>query len=247
MADNSDNNQLVLISGQSGSGKSASLRNIRDQHKWGYMNCEAGKRLPFKNTFKSAIVTDPYQVWSTFDYAIAHPDEFDGLIVDTSTFLMDMFETQYVINAVNTQKAWGDYAQFWKVLMQDKVAEWGKLKKATVILAHTRSELNEQAMQMETSVPVKGSLKNQGIEAYFSTVVSPKKIQVTELEKYPNNLLHIDDEEKELGFKHVFQTRITKATTGERIRSPMGLFSKNETYIDADAQLLLDHLKAYYA
>lgn len=247
MTDNSDNNQLVLISGQSGAGKSASLRNIRDQQRWGYMNCEAGKRLPFKNTFKSAVVTDPYQVWGTFDYAIAHPDEFDGLIIDTSTFLMDMFETQYIINSADTQKGWSNYAQFWKTLMQEKVAEWGKLKKATLILAHTRSELNEAAMQMEVSVPVKGALKNQGIEAYFSTVVSPKKIQVMELEKFKNSMLNIDDEDRELGFKHVFQTRITKGTTGERIRSPMGLFKKEETYIDSDAQVLLDHLKAYYA
>lgn len=247
MADDNQNNQMALISGASGAGKSASLRNIRDQHRWCYLNCEAGKRLPFKNTFKSAVVTDPYQIYGTIDWAIANHNEIDGIIIDTATFMMDMFESIYIFNAVDTQKGWANYAQFWKGLMQDKIAEWGKLKKTTLILAHTRSELNEQAMEWQTAVPIKGALKNQGLEAYFSTVVSPKKIQVSELDKYPNPLLHIDDEDKELGFKHVFQTRITKGTTGERIRSPMGLFSKNETYIDSDAQLLVDHLKAYYA
>lgn len=39
------NDQLILVSGFSGTGKSASLRNIRNQEKWLYLNTEAGKRL----------------------------------------------------------------------------------------------------------------------------------------------------------------------------------------------------------
>ena len=48
MSDNTDemlnqtNDQLLLICGLSGTGKSASLRNIRNQEKWMYMNTEAG-------------------------------------------------------------------------------------------------------------------------------------------------------------------------------------------------------------
>ena len=99
---------------------------------------------------------------------------------------------------------------------------------------------------MKTEVPIKGALKNNGIEAYFSTVVSTKKMPLTELEPYQSDLLTITDEERELGFKHVFQTRITKDTTGERIRSPMGLFSKEQTFMNNDAQLLLDHLDRFY-
>ena len=86
------NDQLVLICGTSASGKSASLRNIRNQDRWLYMNTEAGKRLPFKNKFRSARVDDPYQVLEAFDYAIAHPDDVDGIIVDSLTFLMEMYE-----------------------------------------------------------------------------------------------------------------------------------------------------------
>jgi hypothetical protein len=33
---------------------------------------------------------------------------------------------------------------------------------------------------------------------------------------------------------------------GERIRSPMGMFPKEQTYIDNDAQVLLDHLTEFY-
>lgn len=238
------NNQLALIGGLSGSGKSASLRNIRNQQKWMFLNAEAGKRLPFQNKFQPYRIEDPYQVHEAFDYAVANPALVDGIVLDTVTFLMDMFETQYIINSANTMKAWGDYAQFFKVMMQQKVVQ---LDKPVLILAHTLEILDERAMEYKTSVPVKGALKNQGVEAYFSTVVAAKKVSLKELEPYGNDLLNITDEDEMLGFKHVFQTRLTKNTVGERIRSPMGLFTREQTYMDNDAQLLLDHLHRFYA
>jgi len=237
------NEQLVLISGESGTGKSASLRNVRNQERWMYLNCEAGKRLPMQNGFKTFKVTNPYQVYEGFDHAMTNPTNWDGIALDTITFLMDMFESLFIIGNANTQKAWGDYAQFFKNMMQDKVVKFGK---PVIIMGHTKSELNEGAMEMRTSVPVKGSLKNNGIEAYFSTVISTKKIGIMELEKYGSDLLKITDEDRELGYKHVFQTRPTKTTVGERIRSPMGMFTRAQTYMDNDAQLLLDHLRKFY-
>lgn len=238
------NDQLVLISGESASGKSASLRNIKNQDRWFYLNTEAGKRLPFRNSFRTFRIEDPWQVYEAFDYAIANPGEVDGIIIDTSTFLMDMFESQFIIPAVNTQKAWGDYAQFWKNLMQMKVVQFGK---PVIILAHTRRDLDEAAGNWVTAVPVKGSLKNNGIEAYFSTVVSTKKVSIKDLEAQgENSMLDITEEDRNLGYKHVFQTRLTSKTVGERIRSPMGMFDPNETFIDNDAQKLLDHLHRYY-
>jgi hypothetical protein len=236
------NDQLILISGESGTGKSASLANIRDQEHWFFLNCEAGKRLPFKNKFQNFRITDPFQVYEAFDHATGNPN-VKGIAIDTITFLMDMFESQYVINSSNTQKAWGDYAQFFKVLMQQKVTLFGK---PTIILGHTREELDEASMVMRRSVPVKGSLKNNGIEAYFSTVVSTKRVELKVLKDYSSELLNITDEERDLGYKHVFQTRPTKATVGERIRSPMGLFDKSQTFMDNNAQILLDHLEHFY-
>lgn len=237
------NDHLALICGESASGKSASLRNIKNQERWLYLNTEAGKRLPFQNKFKAYTITDPYQIYEAFDVGTTDTN-IDGIIVDTLTFMMDMFESMYVINAANGQKAWGDFAQFFKVLMQSKVAGFSK---PVLMLAHTRSDLDEIAMQMKTAVPVKGSLKNNGIESYFSTVVAAKKVPLKELEKYASDMLHISEEDEELGYKHVFQTRLTQKTVGERIRSPMGMFSKSETYIDNDAQLLLDHLNKFYS
>ena len=237
------NDQLVLIAGESGTGKSASLMNLPNQDKVMYLNCEAGKRLPFRNSFKNFTVTDPYQVHEAFDHAYKNPD-YNIIVIDTITFLMDMFETQYVLAASDTQKAWGSYAQFFKVLMQEKVAASDK---AVIFLGHTRSELDQKAMEMKTAVPVKGSLKNNGIEAYFSTVVATKKVDLKDLEPYKSDLLHITEQDELLGYKHVFQTQLTKSTIGERIRSPMGLFTRAQTFMDNDAGLLLKHLNEYYA
>lgn len=243
MMTNEINDQLILICGYSATGKSASLRNIRDQDKWLYLNTEAGKRLPFKNNFQSYRISDPYQVIEAFEFGTNNLD-VKGIIVDSLTFLMDMYETQYVLTASNTMKAWSDFNQFFKQIMQEKVVVFNK---PVIFIAHVSDILDEKNMEMKTSVPIKGALKNQGVEAYFSTVVASKKLPLKDLEKYNSDLLHISEEEKELGFKYVFQTRITKNTTGERIRSPMGLFSKEQTYMDNDAQILLDHLNEFYS
>ena len=237
------NDQLILVSGFSGTGKSASLRNIRNQEKWLYLNTEAGKRLPFRNSFQHGRIIDPYQVTDAFTYAIENPNDVDGIIVDSLTFMMDMYESMYVLNATNTMAAWSKFAQFFKYLMQDRVILFGK---PVIFTAHVKDDLDEKNMEIKTSVPIKGALKNNGIEAYFSTVVSTKKMTLKDLEKYGSKLLTITDDDKELGFKHVFQTRTTAKTTGERIRGPMGMFERSETFIDNDCQLLLDHLTAFY-
>jgi len=237
------NDQMILIGGISGAGKSAALRNIRNQEKWMYLNAEAGKRLPFRNKFINVRIDDPYQVYGYIDDAIANPGEVDGLIIDSSTFLMDMFESQYVLGQHDTMAGWSNYAQFWKNLLQQKLVQFGK---PVIIIAHVLEMYDEKTMGFRRSVPIKGALKNQGVEAYFSTVVEATKIPIKDLKDYDPELLTISEDEADLGFKYVFQTRLTADTTGTRIRSPMGMFTKKQTYMDNDAQLLLDHLHKFY-
>lgn len=140
-------------------------------------------------------------------------------------------------------QAWGNYAQFFKNLMQQYVASSSK---AVIFTAHTKTALNDKNMIMETKVPIKGSLANQGIESYFSCVVSTKKMTLDALSDYDNELLTYTDREKNLGFKYTFQTQITKDTVNERMRSPMGLFTDAETYINNDVDLVLKRLNEYY-
>lgn len=237
------NDNLVLIAGKSSTGKSASLMGLENPEGVMYLNCESGKKLPFKAKFKQYVITDPLQVFEAFEAAEKMPD-VHTIVIDTLTYLMDMYESLYVYNSANTQKAWGDFAQFYKALMQNYVA---KSTKNVVFLAHTSDSLNESEMTMETKVPVKGSIKNNGIESYFSVVISTKKVPLKALRDYNSALLNITPDEEALGFKYVFQTRLTKDTVGERMRGPLGLFETKETFIDNNAQLVLNRLHEYYA
>lgn len=237
------NDNLVLIAGKSSTGKSASLMGLENPEGVMYLNCESGKKLPFKAKFKQFVITDPLQVFEAFEAAENMPD-VHTIVIDTLTYLMDMYESLYVYNAANTQKAWGDFAQYYKALMQNYVA---KSTKNVIFLAHTSDSLNEAEMTMETKVPVKGSIKNNGIESYFSVVISTKKVPLKALREYGSALLNITPDEEALGFKYVFQTRLTKDTVGERMRGPLGLFETKETFIDNNAQLVLNRLHEYYA
>ena len=67
------------------------------------------------------------------------------------------------------------------------------------------------------------------------------------LKDYGSDLLTITPEEEALGFKYVFQTKITKETVNERLRGPLGLFDTKETFIDNNIQLVLNRLKEYYS
>lgn len=201
------------------------------------------KALPFPSKFIDKTVTDPLQVYQAFDYAETKP-EIHTIVIDTLTYLMDMFENQYVLKASNTMKGWSEYAQFFQNLMQDKVA---KSTKNVIFLAHTMDVLNESEMVSETLVKVKGSLMNKGVESAFTTVISTKKMPISKLEGFSNDYLNITPEEESIGIKYVFQTGITKETVNERMRSPLKMWSQQETYIDNDLQHVIDRLHKYYS
>ena len=236
------NDHLVLLGGKSAAGKSASLMNLRDPEGVVYLNCEAGKKLPFRSKFKEFVITDPHQVPEGFE-AFNGDRNVHTIIVDSLTYLMDMYESLYVLNSTNTMKAWGDFSQYYKNLMQYHVASSDK---NVVFTAHTLDSVNESEMVMETKVPIKGALKNNGIESYFSVVIGSKKVQTKKLDNYGSDLLTITPEEEALGFKYVFQTKLTKETVNERLRGPLGLFSTEETFIDNDMQQVFDRLRSYY-
>lgn len=237
------NDKLVMICGGSGTGKSASLRTLKDPEGVWYCGCEAGKKLPFRSKFQETIITDPYQVEQVFDEAENIP-EVHTIAIDTVTFLMEMFESVHVLSSPNTMAAWGFYQQYFKNLMQQRVAS---STKNVIFTAHTDTVLDETTGTWRTCVPVKGALKKIGIEAYFSTIVSAKIVSLKDLDKYQNDLLEITPDEEALGFKHVFQTRHTKKTLGEKgMRGPMDLWTTKETFIDNDCQKLMDRLNQYY-
>ncbi len=207
------------------------------------------KRPPFPAKFKVGpdkkpgfTITDPMQVYEAFEKAESMPS-IHTIVIDSLTFLLDLYETRYVLTASNGMKAWSDFAQYFKRLMQYYVANSSK---NVIFTAHVQAILNEADMLLEKKIPVKGSLQKNSIEAYFSSIVSARTISIDKLTDYSNDLLTITEEDQITGLKYVFQTRLTKETVNERIRSPMGMWAINETFIDNDAQLLLDRLITYY-
>lgn len=207
-----------------------------------YANAEAGKKLPFKSKFHEVTITDPNQVFELFEYAETQPD-VHTIVLDSISMLMEQYETQYVLTSTNTMAGWSSYSQFFKRLMQEFVA---KSSKNVIFTSHVQTMLNEQEMTTSVQAACKGSLKNAGIEAFFSTVVSTKKVPLKDLENYESELLEITEEDELVGYKHCMQTRITKNTVNERIRGPIGMFTVKETFIDSDAQKLLNRLHDYY-
>lgn len=236
------NDNLVLLCGKSACGKSASLMGLEKPEGVIYLNCESGKKLPFKSKFKQFVITDPLQIYQAFEEAENMPG-VHTIVVDTLTYLLDMYESNYVLNATNGMKAWGDFAQYFKVLMQQYVA---KSTKNVIFLAHTADTFNESEAVIETKVPVKGSLKGNGLESYFSVVIAAKKVTLKSLKDYKSDLLTITPEEEALGFKYVYQCKLTRDTVGERLRGPLGLFTTQETFIDNNMQLVLNKLRNYY-
>ena len=236
------NQHIILICGKSATGKTASLRNLRDPEQVMYLNAEANKSLPFPAKFKQLTITDPLQVYQAF--VEAETRKVHTIVIDSLSFLLDMYESVYVIPATDGRKAWGSFQQYFKSLMQQYVA---KSSKNVIFLAHTSDELNEKEFVIESFVKVKGALKNQGVEAYFNQVIATKKVSTNILKGYTNPLLNITPEEEALGFKYVFQCKLTKETINERIRSPMGLWNTDHTFIDNDAQAVIDKVNAYYA
>ena len=238
------NKNLVLILGKPNTGKSASLRNL-PQETMAYLNADL-KEIPFQSNFASSVeIADALEVLDYID-AIEEEAGITGGVLDTITFLMQMYERQYVVPFAGTktgQSAWGDYGNFYRNMIH-------KLKagsKNYAILAHEASEYNELNSRMDSYVPIKGAVGKVGVEADFTTILSSKQMPIKTLEKYPNDLLKITDTEREDGVKYVFQTRITKDSTGEKMRSAMGLWSREELYIDNDLQLVFERLNKFYS
>jgi hypothetical protein len=243
----SENPNSVLICGLSGDGKSFSLRNMRDQEGILYINCEGGKPLPFKNKFKRITIDDPMEIFNLLDQVNADPKgRFHTVIIDTISFMMNRYETVHVIGAANTMAAWGNYGQFFPKLIYDYVS---KGRVFVIMLGHLDAVLNEDTGRTDYSVPVKGALKKNGLEAYFTTVINCKKLNLKDIMKDAEEgaFLQITKRDRDLGYMHVFQTRTVRATVGDRIRSPWALFSDEETYINNDAQIVVDRLMRYYA
>lgn len=236
------NKRMILIVGEPGQGKTASLRDIEHPEGVIFCNCEAGKDIPFRSKFREEVITDPLDILDII--ADAEEDEdVHTVVIDSLTMMMEMFESVHIVGAKDSRAKWGEYNQFFKELMQQYVAP-SRLR--FIFIAHLDGQLNEETGAIEYKVPVKGALSKIGIAAFFSVIVAAKKLPIKKLKGYDNDLLNITKRDEALGYKHVFQTLPTKEMIGLPVRGPFDLFEVEETYIDNNAETLLNVLDEYH-
>lgn len=222
-----ENNFIILVNGKYSSGKTASLRNL-PMDKTVILNCD-GKPMSFNGKPYKNIKLPNVDVLMAGLKKLEEDEQCEYIVLDTLSFLMEMYETEKIYTLPKNQQmsAWTPYGQFFR----EMIHQMKRSKKKIVVLCHTQSIYNESEMETEVKAYVKGSVGKIGVESHFSTVVGAKKIR---------------DESAQSGFRYVFQTAITKDTLNEGIRSPMGMWTEDELYIDNDVMLVFDKIKQYY-
>jgi len=245
----SDNPRVMLIAAPASTGKTHSLYKMANDPGVAYLNTDM-KDLPFKvpsGGMKCLQINDAKIAPQAMADLEENYSDVHTVILDTVTFLMNQYESQYVTGDTRGfGAAWTEYAQFYNTFMHHIKSS----KKNYIVLAHTNTEYREDEEAMETKVPIKGSVGKIGAEADYNIVLSARKVTTATLHPYlvpENKLLSLTDREERLGFKYVFQTDLTKETLSEKIRSPMGLWSDEELYINNDINLLTERLQQYYS
>lgn len=243
-----DNKRVVLIAAPPSMGKTHSLHRMADDPGVAYLNTDM-KDLPFrvpKKGMKVLKIDDAKNALDAIDDLAENYPDVHTVILDTITHLMNQYENQYVAGDTRAfGAAWQEYASFYNTIMH-KVKSGDK---NYLILAHTFTTYNEQELANETSVPIKGAVGKVGVESDYNIIIGARKLTLKALEPFMENntLLTINPKEERLGFKFVFQTDLTKETLSEKIRSPMGLWSEDELYINNDISLITERLREYYA
>lgn len=222
-----ENNFIILVNGKYSAGKTSSIRNL-PMDKTVILNCD-GKPLSFNGKpYRNIKLPNTDVLMPGLDKLEEDPN-VEYIVLDTLSFLMEMYETEKIYTLPKNQQmsAWTPYGQFFR----EMIHKMKRSKKKIVVLCHTQSIYNETEMETEVKAYVKGSVGKVGVESHFSTVVGAKKIK---------------DDDSPQGFRYVFQTAITKDTLNEGIRSPMGMWSNEELYIDNDVMIVFDKIKQYY-
>jgi len=234
-------NRTVLIAGMSNTGKSTSLRNLKDRAGYAYLNCD-DKALPIggaKAFLTNQRVTNPHDIVQYYTQ-LENTDQCKGIILDTLTHLMASYERKVVDVSDEGFGAWKDYGNFYKSI-NDLIKGSNK---TNIIMAHTDTQL--VGMDMISKILVKGSVGKLGVEADHSIVVTSKQMPIAQLMEFETPLLTYSAQEKATGMKYVFSTMLNKQTVGDRTRAPLDFWKTNEMYIDNDIQIVLDRFDEFY-
>lgn len=216
--------KTILIVGSTGTGKTSALRNL-PLDKTIYVNVDK-KMLPFKakDLYKNVVLENTAQLINGMD-AAEEDENVEYIVIDTLTFLGDLYFTEHVENSSNGMKAWGDYKSYLnKVINMAKAS-----KKHYIFLAHDKSTYDEKEMVTKTFAKIQGSLSGGGIEANFTFVLYTAVLQ--NQDRTP---------------KYVFQVNKSAQALDVSAKTPFGVFEEPYTE-DNDIMHVFQQIEAFYA
>lgn len=244
-----DNPAKVLLVGEPATGKSTSMQGLTNHERVLYINTEIAKSLPYSHKFKEVKLSDPEYLEEALDRASVS-NSFDTVVIDSLSCLMEHYFKANIYKQPKTRAfdMWEGYSMFLIELFEEQAV---RCPKNMIFTSHSISdskELADGSLVKTSKAAIKGSVGKKGVEYFFSTVCVTKVLPVSFLEKFADktNLLNITEAEKNDGYKHVIQTRRDAGSIHEIIRAPVGMWSADETYIDSNAQLILDRIHKFY-
>lgn len=244
MSEDFQNKRTILIMGPPTAGKTHSLMALENQDKYAYFNADR-KQTPFKHDFMEAVIREPMDILGGIQ-EIEQIPEVEGVIIDTVTKLMENFESMYVAHATDTRAAWGSYSTFYRDVANAVLSG----TKSYVTFAHMLEEENVSktgVVTKTTKSTIKGAAGKIGIEADYSIILTAKRLTLEELEGVENPMFTITEDDKDMGCKYVFATRLDADTVGDKTRSPIGMWDRSEKYIDNNLTYVFQRLNEYYA
>jgi len=211
----------VLCIADTGAGKTSALRNL-DLSKTAYINVDA-KPIPFKHNglYKNVNLESTQQLLNGMAQ-IEDDMQVEFAVIDTITFLGDMFFSEFVENSTNGMKAWADYKSY--VLKVINMAKRSRIN--YIILAHAQDIYDDKEMVNKTFARIQGSLKGGGLEGHFTYVLY--------------NIVKPDSEGLP---EYLYLTNKTKGYVGVSAKTP---FDMIDTWIPNDITLFHKAVADYH-
>lgn len=211
----------VMILGDSGTGKSASLRNI-EKDKSVLLNV-LGKPLPFRGgeEINSIVEDDPAKLTKTL-LKINKREDKKFIFIDDSQYIMANMYMRSILDPKTKDSEFQKYKEIgYSVWNMVRVAQQMRDDVIVFFLSHTEIDINGK-----TKCKTIGKLLDEKIalEGMFTIVL--------------NTVVHSD---RPVSERYCFQTQNNGNNT---TKSPMGMFETEE--IPNDLQLVVNSIKTYY-
>lgn len=216
----------VLVIGDSGTGKSTSMRNL-PLEKTIWLNTEK-KSLPFKGQSKlhtNVILKDPDEMMEGMNW-IEEQEGVEYVVLDSFTMLMDMFYMKHIATAPanKTQKAWGNYKTFGMQVLE-KIKSSNKFY---IVTALTQTMMDRFGSPEKEVAKVQGSLLGL-VESHFTVVA--------------HTLVAQDTTTKELEFGLVLGKTSDKPLVSAK--APFDFLDGNKAVKDNDITAIAEEITNY--